>query len=389
MSSDELPFLSYGRQSISEDDIAAVEAVLRSDWLTQGPANLLFESALAELTGAAHVIATANATAALHIACLALDVGVGDRVWTSPNSFVASANCARYCGADVDFVDIDPVTLNMSIEALAEKLALSDRAGRLPKVVIPVHFAGQSCDMAAIGALADRYGFRVIEDASHAVGGKATDAMIGACAHSDVTVFSFHPVKIVTTGEGGAALTQNSELARRLALLSSHGVSRSDAEMEGPSEGPWYYQQVELGFNYRMTDIQAALGASQLKRIATFIARRHDIADHYDAQLASLPLTTPCRTKADYSALHLYPIQLHDASRRESVFKGLRAARIGVNVHYIPIHLQPYYRRLGFNPGDFPAAEDYYSRAISLPMHPRMEAGDVDRVVAALKELLD
>lgn len=380
-------YIPYGRQDLSEADIAAVVEVLRSDWLTQGPAIERFEASLKEATGAAHAVAVCNATAALHIACLALGVGPGDRVWTSPNSFVASANCALYCGASVDFVDIDPATLNMSVAELAAKLERARADGTLPKVVIPVHFAGEPCDMAAIGALAREYGFRVIEDASHAVGGRYGAQAIGACEHSDITVFSFHPVKIVTTGEGGAALTQDPALARTLARLRTHGITREAGEMTHPTEGPWYYQQIELGFNYRITDIQAALGASQMARLVPFVARRHAIADRYDTLLAPLPLRTPTRAPGNYSGLHLYPIQLDDAERRKPVFDGMRAAGIGVNVLYIPIHLQPYYRGLGFAPGDFPAAEDYYARSMALPMFPALTDAQQDRVVETLAGL--
>jgi UDP-4-amino-4,6-dideoxy-N-acetyl-beta-L-altrosamine transaminase len=381
-------FIPYGRQNISEDDIAAVVAALRSDWLTQGPAIERFEECLKDATGAAHAVAVCNATAALHIACLALGVGPGDRVWTSPNSFVASANCALYCGAEVDFVDIDPVTFNMSVPELSAKLERAEAEGTLPKVVIPVHFAGEPCDMAAIGGLAQRYGFRVIEDASHAVGGRYGNRAIGACEHSDITVFSFHPVKIVTTGEGGAALTQDADLARALARLRTHGITRDPADMTQASEGGWYYQQIALGLNYRITDIQAALGASQMARLHPFVARRHAIADRYDALLADLPLRTPVRAPGNYSGLHLYPIQLEDADRRQAVFDGMRAASIGVNVLYIPIHTQPYYQALGFRPGDFPVSEDYYARMLALPMFPDLTEAQQDRVVTTLAGLL-
>jgi UDP-4-amino-4,6-dideoxy-N-acetyl-beta-L-altrosamine transaminase len=381
-------FIPYGRQDISAEDIDAVVKVLQSDWLTQGPAIERFEAALMEATEASHAVAVCNATAALHIACIALGVGSGDLVWTSPNSFVASANCALYCGARVDFVDIDPVTLNMSLPELEAKLAQAEDLGALPKVVIPVHFAGEPCDMAAIGGLARRYGFRVIEDASHAVGGRYGNRPVGACEHSDITVFSFHPVKIVTTGEGGAALTQDPDLARSMARLRTHGITRDIAEMTHPSEGGWYYQQIDLGLNYRMTDIQAALGASQMARLQTFVARRHAIADRYDALLADLPIRTPTRAPGNYSALHLYPVQLDEAERRKSVFDGMRAAGIGVNVLYIPIHTQPFYREVGFAPGDFPFAENYYARALALPMLPTLTDAQQDRIVATLAGLL-
>ncbi|HYI49013.1 MAG TPA: UDP-4-amino-4,6-dideoxy-N-acetyl-beta-L-altrosamine transaminase [Allosphingosinicella sp.] len=388
MSRSDPPFLPYGRQHITDEDVAAVAEVLRSDFLTQGPAVPRFEAALQALTGAAHVSAMANATAALHLSCLACDVGPGDVVWTSPISYVASANCALYCGAEADFVDIDPVTFNMSADALEAKLIAAKAAGRLPKVVIPVHFAGQPCDMGRIGALAGRYGFRVIEDASHAVGATLGNTPIGACADSDIAVFSFHPVKIVTTGEGGAALTQDPVLAERLELLRSHGVTRSEALMSGPSEGGWYYEQVALGFNYRLTDIQAALGTSQLTRLDAYLRRRHELGALYDARLEGLPLTVPARLPGRRSAFHLYVVQLDDPLRRRPVYDALRGANIGANVHYIPIHLQPFYRARGFAPGDFPNAEAYYARAITLPLHPQMTEADVNRVAACLAEAL-
>ncbi len=383
--------IPYGRQEVTQADIDAVDAVLRSDFLTQGPAVARFEQALAAYCGATHGVAMANATAALHIACLALDLGPGDWLWTSPNTFLASANCGVYCGARVDFVDIEPRTYNMDAAALAAKLERAERDGRLPKVVVPVHFSGQSCDMAAIGALARRYGFRVVEDASHAVGGRYRGAPVGSCAHSDVTVFSFHPVKIVTTGEGGMALTNDAALARRLELLRSHGMTRDAALMDAEPDGPWYYQQVELGYNYRITDIQAALGLSQLARLDDYVGRRHRLAARYDALLADLPVIVPARVADVRSALHLYPIQV-DAARcrrsRRQVFDALRAAGIGVNVHYIPVHTQPYYRRMGFSRGDFPRAEAYYAQAISLPMFATLTDAQQDEVVAALRRAL-
>ncbi len=381
-------FISYGRQSIEDSDVEAVVAALRSDWLTQGPAIERFEAGLISLTGAKFAAVMCNATAALHLACLALDVGKGDLVWTSPNSFVASSNCALYCGTDVDFVDIDPATLNMSIEQLAQKLVAAKASGRLPKVVIPVHFAGQSCDMRAIAALSDEYGFRIIEDASHGVGGSYAGAPIGSCQYSDIAVFSFHPVKIITTAEGGATMTNDPALANRLTQLRSHGITRDIKQMNKPSEGDWYYQQIDLGLNYRLTDLQAALGANQLTRIAEFVERRHEIADYYDTALAHLPITLPIRLSDGVSALHLYPIQINDTSRRRDVFDQLRAANIGVNVHYIPIHQQPYYTALGFKSGDFPASEHYYAGAISLPMHPQLSAADLHRIVDVLERAL-
>lgn len=383
--------IPYGRQEVTQADIDAVDAVLRSDFLTQGPAVARFERALTGYCGAAHGVAVANATAALHIACLALDLGPGDWLWTSPNTFLASANCALYCGARVDFVDIDPRTYNMDPAALAARLEQAARDARLPKVVVPVHFAGQSCDMAAIGALGKRYGFRIVEDASHAVGGRYRGVPVGSCAFSDITVFSFHPVKIVTTGEGGAALTNDAALAQRLERLRSHGMTRDAALMDAAPDGPWYYQQVELGYNYRITDIQAALGCSQLARIDDYVQRRHRLAARYDALLADLPLIVPARDDDAHSALHLYPVQV-DATRcrhgRREVFDALRQAGIGVNVHYIPVHTQPYYRRMGFRPGDFPRAEAYYAQAISLPMFATLSDAQQDEVVAALRRAL-
>jgi len=380
--------IPYGRQSINEADIAAVLAVLKSDYLTQGPAVPQFEARVAEETQAAHAVAVSNATCALHIACRALDVGPGDLVWTSPVTFVASANCALYCGADIDFVDIDPGSYNMCPGALAEKLEAASAAGRLPKVIIPVHLCGQSCDMEEIWALAQRYGISVIEDASHAIGGHYHGSPVGSCRFSDITVFSFHPVKIVTTAEGGMAVTQNPDLAAKMALLRSHGVTRDESLMTEPSHGPWYYQQIELGYNYRMTELQAALGLSQMDRLAAFVTRRNEIADIYDRRLSGLPLDRPVRTDDRQSALHLYVIQLHDPAQHRRLFEELRATGILVNLHYIPVHLQPWFRDMGFAEGDFPASEAYYRRAISLPMFPTMEQQQIDHVIDTLHRLL-
>lgn len=381
--------IPYGRQDISDADIQSVVDVLRSDFLTQGPAVPAFESAVAKYCGANHAIAVNSATSALHIACLALAVGPGDSVWTSPITFVATANCALYCGARVDFVDIDPRTYNLSVPRLASKLEQAEREGRLPKVVIPVHFGGQPCDMAGIRELALRYGFRVIEDASHAVGGRYRDEPIGNCRYSDVTVFSFHPVKIITTAEGGMALTNDPQLARHMQMLRSHGTTREPGEMTQPPDGPWYYQQVDLGFNYRMTDVQAALGFSQARRLDEFVAKRHVLAKRYAKLLKDLPVVVPWQSLDGYSALHLYVIRLAldsiNKTHRE-VFTELRTAGIGVNLHYIPVYLQPYYKRLGFNAGHCPEAEKYYSSAISLPMYPAMSEAQQDQVVAALKK---
>ena len=380
--------IPYGRQSISEEDIAAVTAVLRSDWLTQGPMIERFEQAVAQRCEAMHGVAVCNATAALHIACLALDLGPGDLLWTSPNTFVASANCARYCGADVDFVDIDPHTLNLSVPALATKLDIAERAGRLPKILVPVAFAGQSCDMAAIQVLARRYGFKVIEDASHAIGARYAGQPVGSGAQADITVFSFHPVKIVTTGEGGLLTTKDAALAERLRRLRSHGITRDPGLLQDQAQGGWYYEQLELGFNYRMTDIQAALGLSQLERLVPFITRRRALVQRYRELLAELPVGLIGDQAGAESAWHLFPIQV-DGGQRAHVFAGMRAAGIGVNLHYIPVHLQPYYHALGFAPGDFPEAERYYAQALSLPLYADLSEAQQDRVVQTLATLLN
>jgi UDP-4-amino-4,6-dideoxy-N-acetyl-beta-L-altrosamine transaminase len=383
--------IPYGRQDISEADVQAVMDVLRSDFLTQGPAVPAFEKSVVDYCGAKHAVAVNSATSALHVACLALGVGDGDIVWTSPITFVASANCALYCGAVVDFVDIDPRTFNLSVECLKQKLVQAKRSGCLPKVVIPVHLCGQACDMAAIYALGQEYGFKIIEDASHAIGGKYRNAPIGKCGYSDITVFSFHPVKIITTGEGGMALTNNKTLARRMQLLRSHGITREASEMTHAPDGPWYYQQIDLGFNYRMTDIQAALGLSQMNRLDEFVAKRHVIAKYYDEQLVGLPMVTPCQIDGSYSALHLYVTQLKlekiDKTHRQ-IFEALRAAEIGVNLHYVPVHLQPYYERMGFKEGMFPVAEQFYHRAISLPLYPKLELKKQQVVCDVLSEVL-
>ena len=378
--------IPYGRQDVTEEDIAAVAAVLRSDWLTQGPVVPRFEEAVAARCGASRAVAANSATSSLHLACLALGVGPGDLGWTVPNTFVASANCLRHCGAVADFVDIDPSTLNLGVDALEEKLCGARRAGRLPKVLIPVHFAGLSCDMAGIARLADEYGFKVIEDASHAIGGRYRGQPIGCGRYADITVFSFHPVKIITTGEGGMALSNHATLADFMARLRSHGIRRDAAAQA--AHGPWYYEQTELGFNYRMTDIQAALGLSQFARLDAYVAARRRLADRYDRLLAGLPLRTPSRDPDSDSAWHLYVVRLEDAGRRRAVFEHLRAAGIGVNVHYIPVHLQPDYQSLGFAPGDYPIAEDYYARALTLPLYPTLSEAEQDKVVAALRVVL-
>lgn len=381
-------FIPYARQSVSEEDISAVVSVLRSDWLTQGPAIAEFERSVAGYCGADHAVAVNSATSALHIACLAIGLKPGDTLWTSPNTFVASANCALYCGASVDFVDIDPATGNMSADSLTRKLEEAEKKGRLPKVVIPVHFSGQSCEMDRIAALAVRYGFKVIEDASHAIGGRYQGKKIGASAFSDMTVFSFHPVKIITTGEGGMVVTNRKDLYERLTLLRSHGITRDPAMMEGGSHGPWYYQQIELGFNYRITDIQAALGRSQMNRLDEFVTRRNQIADRYDRLLKEMPLRLPLRRSEAYSACHLYVVRLKDEKIRLRVFNELRASGIGVNLHYIPVHTHPYYKGLGFKDGAFPEAERHYREAISLPMYYSLTDSEQDRVVETLGNIL-
>jgi UDP-4-amino-4,6-dideoxy-N-acetyl-beta-L-altrosamine transaminase len=379
--------IRYGQQDITQADIDAVIEVMRSVNLTQGPAITRFEQSVLAHCGASHAVAVSSATAALHIACLALNLGPGDWLWTTPNTFVASANCGLYCGAQVDFVDIDPHTYNLCPQALERKLITAEQAGRLPKIVVPVHLCGQPCDMRAIHALSQRFGFRIIEDASHAIGGRYLDEPIGNGRYSDITVFSFHPVKIVTTAEGGMAVTNDDALATRLGLLRSHGITRDPALMTQAMDGPWYYQQVDLGYNYRMTDLQAALGASQMTRLEQYVSRRHELARRYDRLLADLPLTLPWQHPDGYSGLHLYVIrlQLDKISRTHlQVFESLRAQDILVNLHYIPVHTQPYYQRMGFKPGDYPEAERYYAEAISIPMYPTLTEAEQDQVIAAI-----
>lgn len=383
--------IPYGRQDITQADIDAVMGVLQSDFLTQGPMVPRFEQSVAQHVGAEHALAVNSATSALHIACLALGLGPGDLLWTSPITFVASANCGLYCGAQVDFVDIDPRTYNLCPQALERKLEQAEREGHLPKVVVPVHLCGQPCDMQAIHALAQRYGFKVIEDASHAIGGKYQGEFIGSCRYSDITVFSFHPVKIITTAEGGMALTNKAELANKMALLRSHGITRDPVLMTHESDGPWYYQQVDLGFNYRMTELQAALGVSQMERLDEYVAHRHQLARRYDELLAELPITLPWQHPDSYSGLHLYVIRLQLSNIQKphrQVFEMLREQGVGVNLHYIPVHTQPFYHCMGFKVGDFPCAETYYSEAISLPMFQSMTCEQQDQVVAALYKVL-
>lgn len=383
--------IPYGRQDITQADIDAVVAVLQSDYLTQGPAVPRFEQTVATHVGGKHALAVNSATSALHIACLALGVGPGDWLWTTPVTFVASANCALYCGAQVDFVDIDPRTYNLCPQALGAKLVAAEKAGTLPKVLVAVHLCGQPCDMSAIHALSQKYGFKIIEDASHAIGGKYKGEFIGNGRYSDITVFSFHPVKIITTAEGGMALTNSDELAAEMALLRSHGITRDTAQMTHAPDGPWYYQQIGLGFNYRMTELQAALGVSQMQRLDAYVARRHELARRYDQLLADLPLITPWQHPDSYSGLHLYVIRLQlgkISKTHRQVFEALREQGIGVNLHYIPVHTQPHYQRMGFRVGDFAQAEQYYAEAISLPMFQTLSDEQQVQVVDVLRKML-
>lgn len=383
--------IPYGRQEITQDDIDVVVEVLKSDFLTQGPRVPEFENTVANHVDAKFGVAVNSATSALHIACAALGLGEGDWLWTSPVTFVASANCGLYCGAKVDFVDIDPHTYNLCADALERKLEQAREQDRLPKVVVPVHLCGQPCDMKRIKALSERYGFRIIEDASHAIGGKYQGEFVGNGRYSDITVFSFHPVKIVTTAEGGMAVTNNAEVAQRMEMLRSHGITRDPGRMTHEPDGPWYYQQVELGFNYRMTELQAALGVSQMARLDDFVKRRHELARRYDEMLADLPVVTPWQHPDSYSGLHLYVIRLKltevRASHRE-VFESLRNQGIGVNLHYIPVHTQPFYEAMGFAPDDFPESMGYYNEAISIPMYHGLTFEQQDAVVEALKQAL-
>lgn len=379
--------IPYGRQDISEEDIQAVVDVLRSEYLTQGPHVPEFEQSVAKYCGAAYGVAVNSATSGLHIACLALGVGPGDLVWTTPISFVASSNCALYCGADVDFVDIDALTYNMSVDCLAEKLEKAEKEGRLPKVVIPVHLSGQPCDMERIYSLSIKFGFKIIEDASHAIGGKYKGNQIGNCEFSEMTIFSFHPVKIITSGEGGMVMTNSIELALKLGRMRSHGITRVPNEMTHLPDGAWYYQQIELGYNYRMTDIQAALGLNQLKRIDEFVTKRHLIADQYNKMFENSWVTTPYQHPDSYSGLHLYIIRLklnEIKFSHKDIFDRLRSFGILVNLHYIPIYRHPFYAKMGYDPKNFPQAEAYYSEAISLPMYPGLSEGEQNEVVECL-----
>ena len=381
----------YGKQSISETDIKAVEEVLRSDFLTQGPAIEQFERTVADYCGAKYAVAVCNATAALHIACLSAGLDTGELLWTSPITFVASANCGRYCGADVDFVDIDEKTYNMSAAALEEKLRCARRDNKLPKVVIPVHLAGQSCDMVRIKELSDEYGFTIIEDASHAVGADYLDTKVGSCAFSDMTVFSFHPVKIVTTGEGGMVLTNNHELYEKLLLYRSHGITRNPAKMTHVSDGAWYYQQIVLGCNYRMTDIQAALGTSQMKRLDAFVARRRELAARYDALLQELPLVTPHVMEGANPSWHIYVVRVafgQISKTKQQLFEAMKEQGVMLNLHYIPVHRQPYYEKLGFRQGDFLQSEKYYEEAFTLPLYYDLTNDEQEQIVDVLRSIL-
>ncbi|NVC64586.1 UDP-4-amino-4,6-dideoxy-N-acetyl-beta-L-altrosamine transaminase [Vibrio sp. 05-20-BW147] len=383
--------IPYGKQDINQQDIDGVVDVLKSDFLTQGPRVPAFEQALVDYTGASYALAVNSATSALHIACLALGLKQGDWLWTSPITFVASANCGLYCGAQVDFVDIDPKTYNMCPKRLEEKLIKAKAEGRLPKVVVPVHLCGQPCDMAVIAELAKEYSFKVIEDASHAIGGKYQGLPIGNCEYSDITVFSFHPVKIVTTAEGGAVLTNNKKLANKMSLLRSHGITRDPQLMQGEPHGGWYYQQIDLGFNYRMTELQAALGVSQMQRIDDFVSARHILSKRYNEILSTLPIVLPYQLEDTYSGLHLFVIRLkvdEISLTHKQVFDALRENGIGVNLHYIPVHTQPYYQSMGFSEGDYPESESYYREAISLPMFHTMTIEQQDQVKVALEKVL-
>ena len=384
-------FIPYGRQHITQADIDAVVQVLHSDFLTQGSQVPAFEKLVADYTGAKFGVAVNSATSALHIACLALGLGKGDILWTTPNTFVASANCALYCAASVDFVDVDPITLNLSVEKLAEKLEIAKTQNKLPKIVVPVHFAGEPCDMAKIHELSKTYGFKIIEDASHAIGGKYDGKPIGTCEFSDITVFSFHPVKIITTAEGGLATTNSQASAEKMQLFRSHGITREVDKMVGEPDGSWYYQQIDLGFNYRMTELQGALGVSQMANLDKFVARRYELAKRYDELLKDFPIILPFRNPNNYSGLHLYPIQIKTESgkTRKQVFDSLREQNIGVNVHYIPLHTQPYYAKMGFQQGDFVNAENYYQGAISLPLFYDLTDEMQDDVVRALQKALN
>jgi len=381
-------YIPYGKQDITQDDIDAVVNVLKSDFLTQGPQVPKFEKGVSEYCSVKHAVAVNSATSALHLSCLSLGLKEGDWLWTSPITFVASANCGLYCGAKVDFVDIDPVTYNLCPKALKKKLIHAKKLGKLPKIVIPVHLCGQPCDIRAIHALSEEYNFKIIEDASHAIGGKYLNKSVGNCKYSDITIFSFHPVKIITTGEGGMALTNSARLAERISLLRSHGITRNPSQMTHESDGDWYYQQVDLGFNYRMTDMQAALGLSQLERLDGYIARRHNLANRYNELLSDFPLVIPYQHSDSYSAFHLYVIRLKDNKKHRQIFEYLRKDNIGVNLHYIPVHTQPYYHQMDIEFTDLEQSESYYKDAISLPIYPAMTERQQDIVISSLRKAL-
>ena len=384
--------IPYGRQEITEADIAEVEKILRSDFLTQGPTVPRFEKSVSKYCNVSYSVAVNSATSALHIACLALGLGPGDWLWTSPNTFVASANCGRYCGASIDFVDIDPKTYNICINALSKKLINAEKLGKLPKIVVPVHFAGQPCDMPAIYKLSKRYGFKIIEDASHSIGATYKDIKVGSCVDSDITVFSFHPIKIITTAEGGMALTNDKSIADKISRLRTHGITSDKIKMkERPIDEIWNYQQIDLGFNYRMNDIQAALGLNQMKRLDEYVKRRQEIANYYNNEFKDLPVVTPWQSPNNYSSYHLYTVLIKKNLTKKSqkqVYTELAKNGIGVNLHYIPVHRQPYYESLGFKKGDFPEAENFHREVLSIPIFPALKETQQLKVIKTLKKIL-
>ncbi len=374
--------IPYSRQSINENDINEVIKVLKSEMITQGPIVEKFEKTICSYTSSNYSVLTNSATSALHISCLALGLSKGDILWTSPNSYVASANVGLLCNAKVDFVDIDPENYNMCPTALSIKLKNAEKLGQLPKIVMPVHFAGQSCDMIKIKKLSEKYGFKIIEDASHAIGGSYNNTKIGSCRFSDITVFSFHPVKIITTAEGGCAITNNEEIFEKLKLLSSHGVTRNPKFMAEKNSDKWVYDQISIGFNYRMSDMNAALGLSQLLRIDCFLKKRNKIAKKYFQQLKNIDLKLPKQEDYNLSAFHLFPIQVKN---RKRIYELFHQNDIKVNVHYRPIHTQPFWQKRGFKSGLFPNSEFYYSQAISLPIFYDLNDELQDNVIKILQ----